>query len=544
MPERAWLLIYRLRNTTIMKNRSSIYLITITLIFVSAAAYAQGVSALGNQINKFGQALFYINQYYIDTVNNEKLVGNAINEALSQLDPHSSYISASEVKAMNEPLEGNFEGVGIEFSIIRDTLTVVNPVSGGPSERVGIRAGDKIVSVGEERIASVNLTNDRVFKYLRGAKGTRVVLGVQRRGIDGEISFEVVRDKIPINSVDVAYEPVKDILYIKLSRFSATSAEEIVTSVRNFGEKKWRGVVLDLRGNSGGYLGTAFEITNMFLEKGQTIVYTEGRSVPKMVERANGNGVFKTEKLAVLIDEGSASASEILAGAVQDWDRGVIIGRRSFGKGLVQQMLPLPDGSQMRLTIARYHTPSGRVIQSPYEEGAAYKYYRALYERYSRGEYFNRDSIQFPDSLKYKTLIKGREVYGGGGIMPDIFIPADTTGYSDYYGSVARRGIILDYMNDTYDANREEWKATYKTFETFVRDFDKDEKILNGLTVYAEKKGVPNNPEQFAVSKKEIDIFIKALAARSLFGAEGYYRIVNFGSDTVFEKAIEELTGS
>ena len=526
-----------------MKNRSTLYLIVLSLTIGSFSSFAQSASTLGNHINKFGQALFYINQYYIDTVNNEKLVGNAINEALSQLDPHSSYISADEVKAMNEPLEGNFEGVGIEFSIIRDTLTVVNPVSGGPSERVGIRAGDKIVSVGDERIASVNLTNERVFKYLRGAKGTRVTLGVQRKGVDSELSFEVVRDKIPINSVDVAYEPVKDILYIKLSRFSATSAEEIMTSLRSFGEKKWRGVVLDLRGNSGGYLGTAFEITNMFLERGQTIVYTEGRSMPKMIERANGDGIFKNEKVAILIDEGSASASEILAGAIQDWDRGVIIGRRSFGKGLVQQMLPLPDGSQLRLTIARYHTPSGRVIQTPYEEGAAHKYYRALYERYSRGEYFNRDSIHFPDSLKYRTLLKGREVYGGGGIMPDIFIPADTTGYSDYYGSVARRGIILDYMNDMYDANRDSWRSAYKSFDVFVMDFDKDESILKGLIDYAEKRGVKYVPEQFSVSKKEIDIFLKALAARSLFGAEGYYRIVNFGSDSVFESAINEING-
>ncbi|MDD4057460.1 MAG: S41 family peptidase [Bacteroidales bacterium] len=526
-----------------MKNRLTPVLLTIALTLSSITLFAQNHSSLGGHINKFGQALFYINQYYIDTVNNENLVGNAIKEVLSQLDPHSSYISSSEVKAMNEPLEGNFEGVGIEFSIIRDTLTVVNPVSGGPSERVGIRAGDKIVVVDGEKIASTNLTNERVYKYLRGAKGTRVKLGVLRRGVEDELSFEVVRDKIPINSVDVVYEPAKGILYIKLSRFSATSAEEISSAVRAFGERKWSGVVLDLRGNTGGYLGTAFEITNMFLEKGQTIVYTEGRSIPKMVEYANGNGLFKNEKLAVLIDEGSASASEILAGAVQDWDRGVIIGRRSFGKGLVQQMLPLPDGSQMRLTIARYHTPSGRVIQSPYEEGAADKYYRSLYERYSRGEYFSRDSIHFPDSLKYKTLVKEREVYGGGGIMPDIFIPADTTGYSNYYGTIARKGIILDYMNDLSDKNRDNWKATFNDFDTFVKEFDFDRAILYGLADYAEMRGVPKSPEQFEISKKEIEIFVKALAARSLFGAEGYYRIVNFGGDEVFEVGLKEVIG-
>ncbi len=522
-----------------------ISLIIGTLTFLSGTfLQAQNLSNLGNHINTFGQALFYINQYYIDTVNNEKLVGNAIKETLSQLDPHSSYISAADVKAMNEPLEGNFEGVGIEFSIIRDTLTVVNPVVGGPSERVGIRAGDKIVSVGDELIASTNLTNDRVFKYLRGAKGTRVKLGISRKGVDEVLSFEVIRDKIPINSVDVIYEPSKDILYIKLSRFSATSAKEITDEVNKRGRKSWKGIILDLRGNAGGYLGTAFEITNMFLDRGQMIVYTEGRNVPRMAERANGSGVFRQGNLAVLIDEGSASASEILAGAVQDWDRGVIIGRRSFGKGLVQQMMPLPDGSQLRLTIARYHTPSGRVIQSPYEEGAADKYYKAIYDRYSRGEYFSRDSIQFPDSLKYKTLLKERTVYGGGGIMPDIFIPADTTGYSVYYGTIARQGIILDFMNEEADKNREKWRVKYPDFNSFVKMFNSDGSVTESLIEYAQKRGVARNDEQISVSRGEIEIFVKALAARALFGAEGYFKVVNFGGDPVFEKALESVSGS
>lgn len=527
-----------------MKNRYISILITISIMMIGGSSYGQSLSSLGNHINTFGQALYYINQYYIDTVNNEKVVGNAIREAISQLDPHSSYISASEVKAMNEPLEGNFEGVGIEFSIIRDTLTVVNPVVGGPSERVGIRAGDKIISVGDENIASTNLTNERVYKYLKGAKGTRVKLGISRRGVNEKLSFEVVRDKIPINSVDIVYEPKKDILYIKLSRFSSTSAQEIVSEVSKLGKRSWKGVILDLRGNGGGYLATAFEISNMFLEKGQLIVYTEGRSVPKMVEHADGNGLFKKENLAVLIDESSASASEILAGAVQDWDRGVVIGRRSFGKGLVQQMMPLPDGSQLRLTIARYHTPSGRVIQSPYEEGAAAKYYKALYERYSRGEYFKKDSIHFPDSLKYKTLVKGREVYGGGGIMPDIFVPADTTGYTNYYGTIARRGIILDYMNELADKNRDSWKVSYKSFDSFVKFFNNDGSVTEGLVAYAEKQGIARNEDQLAISKAEIETFIKALAARTLFGAEGYFKIVNFRGDQVFDKALEAVSGS
>lgn len=510
-------------------------------ILISVPSAAQLDPTLSSPLNKFGQAIYYINQYYLDTVNNDKLIENAIREALSQLDPHSSYVSSDEVKAMNEPLEGNFEGVGIEFSIIRDTLTVVNPVSGGPSERVGIRAGDKIVAVNGEVIASTGVTNDKVFKYLRGPKGSKVMLKVIRRGVPVFLDFEVERDRIPINSIDAVYEPAKGIVYIKLSRFAATTRSEIMTALATLNIENPKGVILDLRGNSGGYLGTAFEISNMFLDKGQTIVYTEGRRIPKMVERANGEGIFKNEKLAVLIDEGSASASEIVAGAIQDWDRGVVLGRRSFGKGLVQQKLPLPDGSQLVLTIARYHTPSGRVIQSPYEQGSADKYYKAIYARYSNGEFFSKDSIHFPDSLKYKTLLKGRTVYGGGGIMPDIFIPADTTGYSDYYGSIVRRGILLDYMNDITDSGMDEWKRNFGTFEIFMSQYDSDNKIFDGLISYAETKGLAPVQDQIERSSKEIKLYMKAIAARRLFGQNAYYMVVNSSGDPVFERALKTL---
>ena len=517
-------------------------LLALMLLFPSKML-AQKDIALNTQINKFGQTIFYINQYYLDTVNNEKLIEKAIISALGQLDPHSSYISASDVKSMNEPLEGNFEGVGIEFSIIRDTLTVVNPISGGPCERVGVRAGDKVVAVNGEKIASVGVTNEKVFKYLRGEKGTKVILNIVRKGTGGEIVFEVVRDKIPITSVDATYEVEPGILYIKLSRFAANSNLEIEKAIADLKIKEIKGVILDLRGNSGGYLGTAMEIANMFLEAGQTIVYTEGRKMPKMEEHSNGNGFFKKGPLAVLIDEGSASASEIVAGAIQDWDRGYILGRRSFGKGLVQQMLPLPDGSQLRLTIARYHTPSGRVIQSPYQPGDAEKYYKAIYERYSKGEYFSRDSIHFPDSLKYKTMIKGRTVYGGGGIMPDFFIPADTTRYTNYYGNLLRRGILLDYMNDLSDSQRLQWQKKYTSFEKFEKEFVIDTKTTDALIKFAEGRGVPYNQTEFEISKGEIFLFMKALAARRVFGPNAYFMVVNRGDDPTFQKALKIIKG-
>ncbi len=495
-------------------------------------------------INKFGQLLFYINNYYLDSLNNEKITDSAIRNVLMQLDPHSSYITAKDVKAMNEPLEGNFEGVGIEFAIIRDTLTVASTIAGGPSERVGVRSGDKIVSIDGENIASKGLTNDKVFKYLRGPKDSKVTLNIIRRGVKEELGFEVVRDRIPINSVDAAYEVQPGVLYLKLSRFASNSAQEIINSILEITPGIIKGFILDLRGNSGGFLGTALEVSNFFLDAGQTIVYTEGMRIPQMTERAKGTGFYRKGALVVLIDENSASASEIVAGAVQDWDRGVIIGRRSFGKGLVQQMLPLNDGSQLRLTVARYHTPSGRVIQSPYEAGSSDKYYKAFLERYNRGESFSRDSIHFPDSLKYKTLIKGRTVYGGGGIMPDIFIPSDTSGYSDYYANLVRRGVITEFMNDFTDRNRSDLKTRYSEYSVFEREFKVGEEILNSLRVFGQERGVPFDPEGFNRSRDEIVIYIRALTARSLFGTTGFFRVVNSSNDPVFSRALEVISES
>lgn len=527
-----------LYNEEMKKIVYNISLLTL-ILFLSAPLFAQNVNDLNKLVTKFGQTLFYLNNYYLDTVNNEKVVDDAIGKVIGELDPHSMYISAKDVKSMNEPLEGNFEGVGIEFAIVKDTLTVASPISGGPCERVGIRAGDKIVKIDGESVAGIGITNERVFKYLRGTKGTKVGLSIIRKGINEPLEFEVIRDKIPINSLEAAYEAEPRIIYLKLSRFAAQSSQEIINAIASLKVKRINGIILDLRGNSGGLLGTAMEISNFFLESGQTIVYTEGLRVPKSDERANGTGFYKKGPLAVLIDENSASASEIVAGAVQDWDRGFIVGRRSFGKGLVQQMLPLNDGSQLRLTIARYHTPSGRVIQSPYVEGEAEKYYKALLDRYTRGEYFYKDSIHFPDSLQFKTLLKGRTVFGGGGIMPDYFIPVDTTYYTDYYGNLLRKGILLDFMNDYSDANRLKWKGEFSSFKKFNNNYHIDDELIERLVTYAKERKLEPNPKEIEISRNEISLYMKAIVARTIFGIEGYYKVINSGNDAIFDKALE-----
>ncbi|MDD2420203.1 MAG: S41 family peptidase [Bacteroidales bacterium] len=522
-----------------MKKYLSISILAVVSL-LAIQGYGQG-KELNNHIAKFGQVLFYINNYYLDSIDNNDVTEHAVKSMISALDPHSSYISADEVKAMNEPLEGNFEGVGIEFAIIRDTLTVASPISGGPSESVGIRAGDKIVVIDGEDVASIGITNDMVFKYLRGPKGSKVTLEIVRRGVEGNLVFEVIRDKIPINSVDAAYEVSPGVVYVRLSRFAANSSREILSAILDLNMAQIDGFILDLRGNSGGYLGTAMEITNFFLDAGQTIVYTEGMKVPKMTEKAKGTGFYKNGPLVVLVDENSASASEIVAGAVQDWDRGMIIGRRTFGKGLVQQMLPLNDGAQLRLTVARYHTPSGRVIQAPYREGSKEDYYKAFFERYQRGELFSRDSIQLPDSLKYKTLKKGRTVYGGGGIMPDIFVPADTTYQTDYYSQLLRKGVILDFMNDYSDKNRSRLKSAYPEFDNFRQGFSFGEDLFESFKSLAESRGISYDHEEFEQSFPEIENYMKALLARSIYGTPAFYKIVNSYNDKVFEAAMDYI---
>ncbi len=514
-------------------------LLIILLSLMALGMMAQNGNNVSGQITKFGQTLYYINNYYLDTVNFKTIVDKAIIAAIGELDPHSSFISSDDVKAMNEPLEGEFEGIGVEFAIIHDTLTVQAPVFGGPSEKVGILTGDKIVSVNGENIAGISLTNEMVFKYLRGAKGTKVDLGIVRKEERKLLIFTVVRDKIPLNSVDAVYQVEPGYLYIKLSRFASSSYDEMIQAMASV-KGAIKGIILDLRGNSGGYLYSAIKIANEFLDKNNMIVYTQGRTVPDMKELADGNGKYKRGPLVLLVDENSASASEIVSGAVQDWDRGIIIGRRTFGKGLVQQAMPLSDGSQLRLTIAKYHTPSGRVIQSPYKNGKSQEYYLDFYKRYAHGESFSKDSIHFPDSLKYKTLRLKRTVFGGGGIMPDIFVPADTSYYSDYYASLLRRGVVIEYMNDQIDKNRKVW-SVYSSFEKFDKHFIITDDMFNGLVDAAKKKGIEPDEAQIAISKNVLKIYMKALVASSIVGRDAFYRILHKYDDPVFIKTMEVL---
>lgn len=518
-------------------------LIIVFSLYSIGVLFSQGTD-INRHITKFGQLLFYIDNYYLDSVSSDTLTEEAIKRVVSLLDPHSSYISAKDVRAMNEPLEGNFEGVGIEFMIINDTLVVSTTISGGPSERVGLRSGDRIVEIDGSNIASIGLTNQMVFGYLRGPKDSRVNLRVIRRGVNGVLDFEVIRDRIPINSVEAAYEAAPGVVYIKLSRFANNSSREIINALLNLNIRKIDGFILDLRGNSGGFLGTALEISNFFLESGQTIVYTEGTKVPTRKEIAKGTGFYRSGALAILIDENSASASEIVAGAVQDWDRGVIIGRRSFGKGLVQQMLPMADGSQLRLTVARYHTPSGRVIQSPYQTGSKEQYYRDFLDRFERGESINRDSIHFMESLLYKTMIKGRDVYGGGGIMPDIFIPADTSFYSNYYATLLRRGVILEYTNNFSDKYREALLPKFPDFIQFNQGYHISDSFMDDFISFATSKGIEFNEQEYLKSKEEILIYFKALIARSLYGNTAYFRVINSSNDRVFQAALDYIKKS
>lgn len=489
--------------------------------------------------NKLGQTLFYINKLYLDTTNVEKLTDNALNAMIKELDPHSSYITAKDMQAMNEPLEGNFDGIGVEFALINDTLTINSTIPGGPSEKVGIRAGDKIIKVDGEVISGTNLTIERVHKYLRGPKGTKVQVEVKRRDVKEPLEFLITRDKIPLNSLDSYYLIDKDIAYLRLTRFAATSYKEMRVALSELGPTP-KGIILDLRGNPGGYLVAAIQIANEFLGEGELIVYTEGRTVRRMDEFANGRGILKDVPVVILIDENSASASEIVSGAIQDWDRGTIIGRRSFGKGLVQQQLPLQDGSALRLTVARYHTPSGRVIQSPYEQGHKEEYYKQMIERYNRGESFNRDSIQFPDSLKFKTLKEGRTVYGGGGIMPDIFIPQDTSYYTPFYGEILRKALLTDYMNEYSDKNRAKILKKYPTFNEFAAKYSVPEGEISKILEYCKSKGVEPKEGDMDISGNEIRRYFKGLIIRSVYSFNNFIEFIN-KEDKEILKAVEVL---
>ena len=492
------------------------------------------------ELQKLNIATKAIETFYVDAVKESKLVEDAIIGMLEKLDPHSSYISKDEVQKMSEPLEGNFEGIGIQFNMLEDTLFVVQTISGGPSEKVGIRAGDRIIAVNDTIIAGVKMQNSDIMKKLRGKKGTVVRVKVVRRGEKAPIDFKIVRDKIPLYSLDAAYMLDGETGYIKLNRFSATTHKEFLEALLKLQKQGMRNLILDLEGNGGGYLNIAIDLANEFLSKGKLIVYTEGLNQPRQIEKAASNGNFETGRLVVMIDESSASASEILAGAIQDWDRGVIVGRRSFGKGLVQRRIPFDDGSEMRLTTARYYTPTGRSIQRPYGDGNE-KYNQDLIERYNHGELLHEDSIAFPDSLRKETLVHRRTVYGGGGIMPDIFVPIDTTRYTNYHRLLVNRGVLNKTVMNIVDRDRKPLLKEFPNFSAYRNNFRVSDAMLNELIETGKKDGIEFNEEEFAVSRALITVQMKALIARDLWTMSEYFEIINTENPSL-RKAFEIIS--
>ncbi len=504
--------------------------------FFAMAATAQSKAQMNAQ--KLGTTLYLIENFYVDTANLDKVTEDAIIAALKELDPHSAYISKKDVEKANEPLVGSFEGIGVTYQLIRDTITVISPTAGGPSEKVGIMTGDQIIKIDGEDAFGKKIDNEYVQKRLRGKKGTKVTVGV-KRGSDPElIDFEIIRDKIPLNSINAAYMLDNHIGYIKLDRFAQESTQEFKEAFAKLQSQGMESLIFDLRGNTGGYLNTAIELVDQFIDEGKLIVFTEGIHSPRQEWRSTAAGLYTTGKLVVLIDEGSASASEILSGAIQDHDRGVVIGRRSFGKGLVQRPFNLPDGAQIRLTTSRYHTPSGRCIQRPYEKGAE-DYAREMEKRLKHGEYYHADSIHFPDSLKFKTD-GGRTVYGGGGIMPDLFIPVDTAYNSKLYTNLVRKGALNRFTTDYALKHRDEIKAQYGDFDNYNKNFVVGEDLVNGLKKAAEDAKVEWNEEQFNRSEKFLLLQIKALIARNVWETQQYYQVMA-SSDPGVQKAIEIL---
>jgi carboxyl-terminal processing protease len=514
--------------------------IAIALIFTSLFSFAQYTPSEGSK--KFDALLQYIEYAYVDTTNENKLVEKAIVSVLKELDPHSVYIPKKELKKMNEPLVGNFEGIGIQFNILNDTLMVVSPISGGPSEKVGLKSGDKITEVDGESIAGIGLQNSDVQKKLRGKKGTKVNVGVKRRGVNEILNFTITRDKIPIFSVSASYMATDEIGYIKVNRFAKNTITEFKEGFAKLQKENVKHLILDLRGNGGGYLKTAIQLADELLDDKKIIVYTQGVKSPKQEYYTTEKGSFEKGKLVVLIDEGSASASEIVSGAIQDYDRGLIIGRRSFGKGLVQKPFSLTDGSAIRLTVARYYTPAGRCIQKTYSEGKE-EYYKEIAERFKHGELMNQDSISLPDSLKFETINSKRTVYGGGGIMPDLFVAIDTTMSSDYFGKINRKGLLNEFTLNYMDSHREGLKTKYPTLKEFKINFDVEKEILSEFVSYVEKKGVEKNDEQIETSKKLILMRLKATIARNLWDTSAYFEIIS-EIDNALQKAIIEINSN
>jgi len=496
---------------------------------------SQPVFSIGHaNPNKLTSILRLIETGYVDSVNTAEIIEKTIPELLKNLDPHTAYIPARNMQEVQEEMRGNFSGIGVQFSIQEDTVRVIEVVSGGPSSKVGILPGDRIVTVDDSLIAGVDVQNETVLNLLRGEKNTTVRVGVVRKGYDEKLEFEITRDDIPLISVDVSYMIDDETGFIKVNRFAESTYDEFMQGMQNLNQSGMEKLIVDLRQNPGGSLSSVLQIVDEFLEKGEAILYTEGLNQPRKTYNASGRNTWKDVKVYVLIDEFSASASEIFAGAMQDNDRGLVIGRRSFGKGLVQEQIPLMDGSALRLTVARFYTPSGRCIQKSYENGNE-EYFNDLYSRFSHMEQLSADSIQFNDSLKYQTK-SGRIVYGGGGIMPDIFVPADTSGNSPYFDKIYRKGLIYTFAYNYADNNRETL-TQFQTAEEFDAYLSK-QNLLDEFVEYAREKGVPRDAKGLNQSGKIIHTQLKAYIARNIIGEEGFYPIIR-QIDNTLQKAIE-----
>lgn len=490
-------------------------------------------------LRKLQIAELAISNLYVDNVDEGKLVEDAIRGMLEKLDPHSSYSTPKEVKALNEPLSGSFEGIGVQFNMVEDTLLVIQPVTGGPSEKVGIVAGDRIVSVNDTAIAGVKMSKEDIMRRLRGPKGTKVMLGIVRRGIKDTLSFKVVRDKIPVKSIDAVYMIRPEVGYVRIGNFGATTHDEFCEALEKLTKQGMRNLVLDLQGNGGGYLQAAVNIANEFLQKGDLIVYTEGRRMQRNEYKAKGNGKFLDGKIVVLIDEYSASAAEIVTGAIQDQDRGKVVGRRSFGKGLVQRPIDLPDGSMIRLTVSHYYTPAGRCIQKPYTKGDSKDYAMDVINRLKHGELMSADSIHFADSLKCYTLREHRPVYGGGGIMPDYFVPLDTLAYTKFHRELSAKSYIINANLKYVDANRKALRKRWTSFEEFRRDFVFPKEEIDKMIADAAKdKVLPKDDAELEKTLPKLSMQLKALVARDLWDMSEYFAIINEESEIV-RKAVE-----
>lgn len=530
-----------------MKNNSTRFipfLLAICLIAGIAIGTFYANHFSGNKLgiintssNKLNALLRIIDDQYVDTVNISDLVEEAMPQILSELDPHSSYIPAKDLEAVTADLKGSFSGIGIQFTIQNDTIHVNNVIQGGPSEKVGLMAGDCIVEVDDSAFVGKIVTNEEAMKRLKGEKGSKVKLGVYRPGEKELLHFTVVRGNIPVKSIDAAYMINEKVGYVKVNKFGETTYPELLIALAKLSQKNCEGLIIDLRGNTGGYMAAAIQMVNEFLPNNRLIVYTQGRKSPRQDYNSNGTGSNQKMPLVVLVDEGSASASEIFAGAIQDNDRGTIVGRRSFGKGLVQQPIEFSDGSAIRLTIARYYTPSGRCIQKPYEKGKESEYELDLLTRYEHGEFFSADSIKQNETEVYRTRL-GRPVYGGGGIMPDIFVPQDTTGMTSYFRMAANRGLIIRYTFEYTDQNR----STLQKYDTTekMEEYLKKQNLLNNFAAWAEKKGLKRRNNLMAKSRKLFEMSLYGNIIYNMLGMEAYVEFLNETDKTVL-KAVEIL---